>query len=108
MQIQRPKLCVPLAATLALAAVAAVAAPDPFTPLPASAACTPGGNPTQPFLIPPGFVQTVIASQPQFPDLPDMNTLNENGPQAGRFLYRTHETGTNGAVSVVDLKTGLV
>jgi secreted PhoX family phosphatase len=35
-----------------------------------------------------------------------MNTLNETGPQAGRFLYRTHETGSNCAVSVTDLLTG--
>jgi hypothetical protein len=35
-----------------------------------------------------------------------MNTLNENGPQAGRFLYRTHEVGSNGAVSFTDLWTG--
>jgi secreted PhoX family phosphatase len=34
-----------------------------------------------------------------------MNTLNETGPHAGRFLYRTHETTTNGMVSVTDLET---
>ena len=48
----------------------------------------------------------MIASEPQFTDLPDMHTLNETGPQAGRFLYRTHEVGSNGAVSVTDLWTG--
>jgi hypothetical protein len=37
-----------------------------------------------------------------------MNTLNETGPHAGRFLYRTHETGSNGAVTVLDLRTGVV
>lgn len=35
-----------------------------------------------------------------------MHTLNEKGPQAGRFLYRTHEVGSNGAVSATDLWTG--
>lgn len=35
-----------------------------------------------------------------------MNTVNETGRQAGRYLYRTHEVSSNGAVSVVDLKTG--
>ena len=35
-----------------------------------------------------------------------MNVTNESGRQAGRYLYRTHEVGTNGSVSVVDLKTG--
>jgi uncharacterized protein len=78
-----------------------------FEPLPTSAPCTPGGNVAQLFKLPAGFVQTNIASEPDFPDVPDMNTLNENGPQAGRFLYATHETGSNGAVSVVDLQTGV-
>jgi hypothetical protein len=80
--------------------------PFQFEPLATSALCTPGGSPEEPFLLPDGYVQHVIASQPQFPDVPDMNTLNENGPQAGRFLYRTHEVGSNGAVSVTDLWTG--
>jgi len=40
-------------------------------------------------------------------NLPDMNTLNETGPQAGRFLYRTHEVSSNGAVTVTDLWTGV-
>lgn len=77
-----------------------------FTPVAASAACTPGGNPAQPFVLPAGFTQTTFASEPQFPDLPDMNTLNETGPRAGRFLYRSHEVSGNGAVTVTDLKTG--
>ena len=80
--------------------------PLQFQPLPTSAACTPGGDPSQPFVLPGGYSQTIVASEPEFPDVPDMNTLNENGPQAGRFLYRTHETGSNGAVSVTDLLTG--
>jgi secreted PhoX family phosphatase len=78
-----------------------------FQPLLTSAPCTPGGNVAQLFKLPAGFAQRNIASEPDFPDLPDMNTLNENGPQAGRFLYATHETGSNGAVSVVDLETGV-
>ena len=80
--------------------------PFQFEPLLTSAACTPGGNASQPFVLPDGYAQNIIASQPQFPDVPDMNTLNENGRQAGRFLYRTHELGSNGAVSVTDLWTG--
>jgi hypothetical protein len=35
-----------------------------------------------------------------------MLTFNETGPDAGRYLYRTHETGTNGALSVTDIQTG--
>ena len=35
-----------------------------------------------------------------------MLVLNETGPEAGRYLYRTHEVGSNGAVTVTDLRTG--
>jgi len=38
-----------------------------------------------------------------------MNTVNETGKDAGRYLYRTHEVRgvpEGGAVSVVDLETG--
>jgi uncharacterized protein len=84
-----------------------------FEPLPASAVCIPGGLGSapneQPFVLPEGFVQTVIAREGDggAPDNFDMNTLNETGRQAGRFLYRTHETLENGAVSVTNLRTGL-
>ncbi len=57
-------------------------------------------------VLPAGFVATIVASEPSFPDLPDMHTVNETGGDAGRFLYRTHETGVNSAVSVTDLETG--
>jgi secreted PhoX family phosphatase len=78
-----------------------------FTPLPASAVC--GQDPAQPFVLPPGYAQTVIAREGDGGtiDLWDMNTQNENGPEAGRFLYRTHEVGANGQVSVTDLETNL-
>jgi hypothetical protein len=77
-----------------------------FDPLPTSAPCTPGGDPAQPLLLPAGYTQSVVASEPQFPDLPDMNTQNETGKDAGRYLYRTHEVGGNAAVTVTDLETG--
>jgi secreted PhoX family phosphatase len=35
-----------------------------------------------------------------------MNTVNETGWNAGRYLYRAHETGSNSAVTVTDLETG--
>lgn len=102
---------VALLGVLAGAAVAAVDGPArgpfTFTPVPTSTPCTSGGNAAQPFVLPAGYEQTIFASEPTFPDLPDMNTLNETGPQAGRYLYRTHETGSNGAVTVTDLKTGV-
>jgi hypothetical protein len=77
-----------------------------FEPLASSAACTTGGNANAPFLIPAGFSQSIIASEPQFLDNPDMHTQNETGPDAGRYLYRTHELGSNAGVSVTDLFTG--
>jgi len=96
----------PTAGATAAPVVSETKGPFQFEPLLTSAPCTPGGNASQPFLLPDGFAQHVVASEPQFPDLPDMHTSNENGPQAGRFLYRTHEIGSNGAVSVTDLRTG--
>jgi uncharacterized protein len=102
--------------TSAAVTVAATQPPDGpasgpfrFTPLPSSATCVPGGTGEQPFIIPPGFAQLVIAREGDggAPDQWDMNTLNETGRHAGRFLYRTHETTTNGAVTVTDLETGL-
>ncbi|MDP2265038.1 MAG: DUF839 domain-containing protein [Thiobacillus sp.] len=82
---------------------------------------------TQPFLIPAGYQQRVVSSERDLnlyvgSDMPDMNTVNETGKHAGRYLYRTHEVrpgivgddrnarrvdgGSGGALSVVDLHTG--
>ena len=86
--------------------------PFQFTPLPASAACVAGGAGTfpneQPFLLPPGYVQTILAREGDSGTIDqwDMNTVNETGPHAGRFLYRSHETTVEGMVSVTDLSTG--
>jgi secreted PhoX family phosphatase len=77
-----------------------------FTPLASSAQCTPGRNVGALLNLPDGYSQTVIASEPDYLDVPDMQTLNQTGPQAGRYLYRTHEVGSNGGVSVTDLWTG--
>lgn len=77
-----------------------------FEPLPASAVCTVGGDPVMPLVLPKAFVQTLVAAEPDFPDLPDMNTLNETGPDPGRYLYRAHEVRDHAAVSVTDLVTG--
>ena len=77
-----------------------------FTALTSSAACTVGGSATQPLVLPAGFGQTIVASEPDFADVPDMNTQNETGVDAGRYLYRAHEVGSNGSISVTDLLTG--
>jgi len=88
-------------------------------------------DPAAPWKLPKGYTQKVVSDEtdlniyvaPNFtftdrtvdpPELQsndwhDMNTVNETGPVAGRFMYRTHEVRGNpegGAVSVVDLKTG--
>ena len=76
-----------------------------FTPLPASAVCTvSGGDPVDPILLPDGYGQTIIAAEPSFANAIDMNTQNESGPDAGRYLYRPTE-GSIGEVSVTDLRT---
>ena len=83
---------------------------------------------TLPFLIPAGYQQRVVSSERDLnlyvgSDILDMNTVNETGEQAGRYLYRTHEVrpgafgndknsrrldgGSGGAVSVIDLRTGV-
>lgn len=101
-----------LAAT-ALGATPALAGTGPtgqfqFTPLPNENACAPSSPATAsaPFVLPPGYDQQVIASEPSYPDVPDMQTENETGKEAGRYLYRAHETGSNAGVSVTDLRTG--
>jgi len=76
-------------------------------------------NPTSPWKIPRGFTQSVVSDETDLniydggrDDWHDMNTVNETGPMAGRFMYRTHELRSpanqpeGGSVSVVDLKTG--
>jgi len=79
-----------------------------FNPLEASANAIPGGNPDKPLILPDGYQQKIIASEPDYGGNPDMNTLNETGPEAGRYLYQTHEVGSNASISVIDLKTNKV
>jgi uncharacterized protein len=77
-----------------------------FAELTSSAVCTFGGSATQPFVLPSNIEQSIIASEPDFADNGDMNTQNETGASAGRYLYRAHEVGSNGSISVTDLVTG--
>ena len=77
----------------------------------------------KPWKLPKGFSQKVVSDETALNIYPDgrddwhdMNVVNETGPQAGRFMYRTHEVRLGrgddvvdeigGTVSVVDLKTG--
>jgi sugar lactone lactonase YvrE len=79
-----------------------------FSPISSSVSATPGGNPDKPLVLPSGYLQKIIASEPGYAGNPDMNTLNETGPEAGRYLYQTHEIGSPASVSVIDLKTNKV
>lgn len=103
------------AALLLGVAVPASAHPGvmPFEPISGSAYDQQSTTWDEPFVVPAGYTQRRVADETTLDiygdgadDLTDMNTVNETGPQAGRYLYRTHEVGSNGAVSVVDLKTG--
>lgn len=84
-----------------------------FTPLPAS---VPGGSlpeATPLLLSSPWFQQRTISANDRgalnggvkLGDNWDMITLNENGPQAGRYLFYPYETGSAG-VKRLDLITG--
>lgn len=90
-----------------------------FAPLAGSASCI--APPSligdfasyQPFVLPAGYSQKILADEltdfavaGSGADLPDMLTLNESGPDANRYVYRTHEVGSNGAVTRTDLVTG--
>ncbi|PKO58618.1 MAG: phosphatase, partial [Betaproteobacteria bacterium HGW-Betaproteobacteria-17] len=127
--------------TLALTLVAAFAANAhagsvvngsmSFTPIAASAYAQVTTDPailnSEPWVIPAGFVQSIVSDETSLDiyvghDWNDMNTVNETGKHAGRYMYRTHEVrggaigndgnslrndgGSGGSVSVVDLKTG--
>jgi hypothetical protein len=76
---------------------------------------------TEPWVVPEGYVQSIVSDEKALDlylanDWNDMNTVNETGKRAGRYMYRTHEVrggnsaridgGSGGAVSVIDLKTG--
>lgn len=126
--------------TLALSLVAVFAAhahadsvvsgPMSFNPIPGSAYGMENDADiaTTPFVIPRGYIQSIVSDERNLDiyvasDWNDMNTVNETGKHAGRYLYRTHEVrpatlgddlnsvrndgGSGGAVSVVDLKTGI-
>ena len=113
------ELTAPLAAPLALAQSTGQQFED-FSGVAAPAICrTPPATLAdfatyQPFDLPAGYVQTIVADEigdwgplaGTGADLPDMMVLNETGPHAGRYMYRTHEVGSNGAVTRTDMLTG--
>lgn len=89
--------------------------PFGFKPIDASANSA-EWNPAAPWKLPVGFTQKIVSGEADLNiydngrnDWNDMNTVNETGKHAGRYLYRTHEVRNEpegGAISVVDLKTG--
>ena len=101
-----------------------VTGPMAFDPITGSAYAELTADPTiltnAPWVIPQGYKQFIVSDETNLniyvgPDLNDMNTANETGKHAGRYLYRTHEVRpdennlgayTGGAISVVDIKTG--
>jgi secreted PhoX family phosphatase len=98
-----------------IAAAPALAATGPmaFEPIEGSAYNQMSTNWAEPLVAPKGFTQELVADETVLniyggttDDLTDMNTVNETGPRAGRYLYRTQEVGSNGSVSVIDLETG--
>ncbi len=128
-------LAAALTAALSMNAAAdstVVNGPMGFNPIAASAYAQVTTDATiltsEPWVIPAGFAQSIVSDESDLNiyashDWNDMNTVNETGKHAGRYMYRTHEvrggaTGNDGnslrvdgssggAVSVVDLKTGI-
>jgi secreted PhoX family phosphatase len=102
-----------MAATPAAASASTCSGPMAFEPIKSSAYDRMSSDWTEPLVAPEGFTQKLVADETVLDiyggttdDLADMNTVNETGPQAGRYLYRTHEVSSNASLSVVDLKTG--
>jgi hypothetical protein len=118
-----------LFATLHASPATAAALGMPFTPISGSTyhVTKEVALSSAPWVIPDGYVQRVVSDEADLDlyvgnDFYDMNTVNETGVDAGRYLYRTHEVrpgplgrdgnsarvdgGSGGAVSVVDLRTG--
>ena len=113
----RKKIAVSALAATAIVGVVAPAAfaaagPFDFTPIAGSAYGQASTDWTEPYVLPEGYSQSLVSDEttldvyPGIDDLHDMNTQNETGAQAGRYLYNTYEVGSNGAVAVTDLKTG--
>jgi uncharacterized protein len=103
-----------LTAATMLTAIPAYAAPITFASFTPIASSVPGGSlpEDQPFLLSsPSFIQETIhangpvGSSSRYGDNWDMNTLNENGPEAGRYLFTPYETSVNAGVRRFDLTT---
>jgi len=107
---------VPLTLSLVFAAHGASAGPigfENFTPLASSAPAGSLPESTPLLLSSPGFAQRTLSANDRGPangglklgDNWDMITVNETGPNPGRYLFSPYETGSAG-VRRVDLTTG--
>ncbi|ACK73420.1 protein of unknown function DUF839 [Gloeothece citriformis PCC 7424] len=105
---------IPLTLVISLVGSQAYAASfDNFTPLPNSVPAGSLPEETPLLLSSPNFIQESISANDRGPqnggvklgDNWDMITLNENGPDAGRYLFSPYETGSAG-VRRLDLWTG--
>jgi hypothetical protein len=113
-----------LAAGAAFAGAGSETGPFAFSPI-SDSAIGDGSDftPAAQWIIPEGFSQEIVSDESDLDiytlptvgngnsnDWHDMNTVNETGKFAGRFLYRKNEVRNNaergGVVSVVDLETG--
>ena len=109
---EQPTAITPASAVLAQVSTTAAFTFTPIVPFTGAAAClNPAVPQPQPLQLPSGFGQTIIGRQSDLVTTSsevnfDMLTLNETGPQAGRYLYRTHEVGPFAALSRIDLQTG--
>jgi hypothetical protein len=114
------KKLVVTAVAAALFSGAAMAESFNFQPIDGSAPAE-FRTPAAPWKLPKGFIQKVVSDESDLniyddgrDDWHDMNTVNETGKKTGHYLYTTHEVRSgdeygqlpNGAVSVVNLKTG--
>lgn len=133
--LNKKAITIAIASLLLSSAVSAestvVNGPMGFNPIASSAyleeSTDTGTLTNEPWVIPEGFTQSIVSDEYDLDiylanDWHDMNTVNETGKHAGRYLYRTHEVRggaigndgnsaridgeSGGAVSVVDLKTG--
>lgn len=96
-------LAAAISAVVVSAAVAdstVVKGPIAFNPIAASAYAELTTDPvilnSQPWVIPQGFSQRIVSDENNLniyagSDWNDMNTVNETGKHAGRYMYRTHE-----------------
>ena len=77
-----------------------------FDQVASPAVCSAGGDPQKPLVLASAFAQTVVASEPSFPDRATDLTTNKADPDPERYLYRTHSLIANSSVSLTDTVTG--